>query len=59
MIAMPTSGEEDTMTTQSSQDLSLMSVQTEALKVPDELVQEVLSASTELKQVTVFFFFYF
>ncbi|XP_042875039.1 A-kinase anchor protein 9-like isoform X4 [Penaeus japonicus] len=51
MIAMPTSGEEDTMTTQSSQDLSLMSVQTEALKVPDKLVQEVLSASTELKQV--------
>lgn len=56
MLIMPTSQEEDTITTQSSQDLSLMSVQPDVLKVPDNLVHEALSASTELKQVTVILF---
>ncbi|XP_069996231.1 A-kinase anchor protein 9 isoform X5 [Penaeus vannamei] len=51
VLIMPTSQEEDTITTQSSQDLSLMSVQPDVLKVPDNLVHEALSASTELKQV--------
>ncbi|XP_063585132.1 A-kinase anchor protein 9-like isoform X1 [Penaeus indicus] len=49
--SIPISQEEDTITTQSSQDLSLMSVQPDVLTVPDNLAYETLSASTELKQV--------